>query len=561
MSSDVTIVCLDCGAPFPFHPSTKACPLCQSGWHTARYDLQEAGRLLEENLNRRPFDVWRYRELLPVTAPPDGFARGEGGTPLLPATNLGPMVGLGHVFIKDETRGPTGSIKDRQAALAVAALLQHGIREAVIASTGNVALAFSAYCARAGIRLWAFLTSLVPADKMNEVALYGTHVVKVTSTYDQAKELAAEFAQRHGIWLERGPRSVASIESMKTIAFETAEQLGRLAPQAPDRSTGKRPVMWREPDWYVQAVSGGIGPLGVLKGFDELRELGWVAGTTRAALIQAEGCAPMVEAWRAGAREAAAIASPATHISTLSTGDPGRAYTLLHDRLVSTGGTMETVSDEAAYRALRIVAKMEGLSVEPAAGAAFAGFLRLAQAGTFHPDDVIVINASGHALPVARERLGESRQQDVVLTGEDPVPSPKEGVYAALEQLDPHRTREIFIIDDDPDSRLLLRRILRAQGEFIVRDFESGTEALAEARRNPPDLILLDLMMPEMDGFDVLTQLKRQEATTQTPVIVVTAKGLTPEERRRLDGKISRLVLKGDLEEEDLPREIRRALE
>src|SRR3972149_890844 len=110
MSSGATIVCLDCGATFPFHPSTSECPLCRSAWHTARYDLEEAGRLLKENLPRRPFDMWRYRELLPVPAPPAGFARGEGGTPLLAATNLGPMVGLQHVFIKDETRGPTGSM-------------------------------------------------------------------------------------------------------------------------------------------------------------------------------------------------------------------------------------------------------------------------------------------------------------------------------------------------------------------------------------------------------------------------------------------------------------------
>lgn len=482
------------------------------------------------------------------------MVRGEGGTPLLPAPHLGQMAGLRHVYIKDETRGPTGSLKDRQAAVAVAALREHGIREVVIASTGNVAIAYSAYCARAGIRLWAFLTSLVPADKMNEVALYGTHVVKVTGTYDQAKSLAADFAQAHGLMVERGARSIAALESMKTMAFEIAEQLAVVAGGGPASDSA-----YRAPDWYVQAVSGGIGPLGVLKGFDELRQMGWLDRQPKAALIQAAGCAPMVEAWRRRSRTAEPVTSPATHISTLSTGDPGRAYTLLHDRMLDDGGLLESVSDEDAFRALRILAKTEGLSVEPAAGAAFAGFLRLARSGAFQPDDVVVINASGHTLPVEREMAGSALLQDVVLDDSDPD-GPREGVLAALERLDIRHTREILIVDDDGDSRRLLRQVVRAQGDFAVRDVGSGAEALAEALRNPPDLILLDLMMPEMDGFAVLTQLKDQEATAHIPVIVVTAKGLTPPEKRQLEGRIARLVLKGDLEGQDLPGEIRRTL-
>ncbi len=554
MGLGLEIVCLDCGAAFAFHPSIAACPRCGNTWHRARYDYRQAADHLQRELPRRPFDLWRYRELLPISSPEAAVARGEGGTPLLPAPNLGQMVGMRHVYIKDETRGPTGSVKDRQAAVAVAALREHGIRETVIASTGNVAIAYSAYCARAGIRLWAFLTSLVPADKMNEVALYGTHVVKVTGTYDQAKRLAAEFAQAHGLVVERGARSIPAVESMKTLAFEIAEQMA----VAMGGDAAATPS-WRAPDWYVQAVSGGIGPLGVLKGFDELRQMGWLDRRPRMGLIQVAGCAPMVEAWRRRSRTAEPVTIPATHISTLGTGDPGRAYTLLHDRMLEDGGLLESVSDEDAFRALRIVAKTEGLSVEPAAGAAFAGFLHLARSGAFRPDDVVVINASGHTLPVEREMAGPALLQDVELA-EAATDSPREGVLAALERLDIRQTREILIVEDDGDSRRLLRQILRAQGDFVVRDVESGGEALAESLRNPPDLILLDLMMPEMDGFAVLAQLKEQEATAHIPVIVVTAKGLTAPEKRQLEGRIAHLVLKGDIEGQDLPGEIRRTL-
>jgi threonine synthase len=273
-----------------------------------------------------------------------------------------------------------------------------GVREAVVASTGNVALAYSAYCARLGIQLWAFLTSRVPAAKMHEVALYGTQVVKVTSTYDQVKALAAEFAARHGYYFDRASASVASVESMKTIAFEIAEQMGEI-------SGGPA---WGSPDWYVQSVSGGVGPHGVLKGFRELLQMGLIDRLPKIAVIQAEGCAPMVRAWQAGAETAEPVDAPSTRIFTLSTGDPGRSYTLLRQRLLEgSGGAFESVSDDEAIQAMHMLAKMEGFSAEPAAGVAIAGVIKLAQQDVIRPDETVVVNLSGHSMPVEEDALGE----------------------------------------------------------------------------------------------------------------------------------------------------------
>ena len=106
--------------------------------------------------------MWRYKELLPVVNHNPELSLGEGGTPLLKASNLGMMLGIPNLYIKDERQGPTTSFKDRQAAVTIAAMKEAGVTEAVIASTGNVAIAYSAYAARAGIKLWAFITSLVP---------------------------------------------------------------------------------------------------------------------------------------------------------------------------------------------------------------------------------------------------------------------------------------------------------------------------------------------------------------------------------------------------------------
>jgi threonine synthase len=186
----VTAQCLDCGHQTQYSPNLLVCPACKSQWLEARYDLPKIAAELPGLLARRPFDLWRYRELLPVLEYNPNLSIGEGGTPLIHANNLGMMLGCPNLYIKDERQGPTGSFKDRQAAVNIAALKEAGITEVVLASTGNVAISYSAYAARAGIKLWAFLTSLVPAEKMREVALYGTQVVKVTASYDQAKKVA-----------------------------------------------------------------------------------------------------------------------------------------------------------------------------------------------------------------------------------------------------------------------------------------------------------------------------------------------------------------------------------
>ena len=553
MSTLIGVECLDCGHRAAYDPRQAACPACGGFWREARYDLTAAKAALLSPPGP-PGGLWRYRELLPVREIPPSLPMGEGGTPLLPAYNLGLMLGLPHLFIKDERRGPTGSFKDRQAAVTVAALREAGITEAVVASTGNVALAYAAFCARVGIQLWAFLTSLVPGAKMQEVAVYGTQVIKVTSTYDQAKQLAATFARERGYYFDRGPMSVASLESMKTMSFEIAEQLASaLGDDGPMVA----------PDWYVQAVSGGVGPLGVQKGFRELHEMGLIDRVPSVAVIQTEGCSPMVRAWRSGQRTAEPVPSPTTSIFTLSTGDPGRGYTVLRDRILSgAGGTFTDVTDDEAYSAVRLAAEVEGLSAEPAAGVAFAGLVKLAHEGVFQPEDVVVVNCSGHSMPVEESVLGSGWYRDLAVPAEvEGREAPEEGLLAALSSLDQRLVHDVLIVDDHEDARTLIRRILRSHGDFHIREAASGREALAAAAEQRPDLVVLDLMMPEMDGFAVLEALRQRRETAHVPVVVVTAKELTPQEKRSLEGRISRLMTKGEFLSEDLLGEIGRALD
>jgi threonine synthase len=509
--------------------------------------------------------MWRYWELLPLQNMENVLSMGEGGTDLLPATNLGMMLGRPHIFIKDERQGPTGSFKDRQAALAISVMKEHGITEAVVASTGNVAISYSAYSALAGIKLWAFLTSSVPADKMREVALYGSEVIKVTGTYDQTKKVAAGFARHKGLHLDRGIKSFAAKESMKTVAFEIAEQLGPamgsagfrgrcLIDSAPDAVARKGPP-FRAPDWYFQAVSGGLGPVGVWKGFKELYDMGLVDRVPKLACIQAAGCAPMVHSFRKGLEVAEPVENPQTLITTVATGYPGLAYTYLQKVLRAHGGVFEAVSDDEAFRAMHVMAKMDGISMEPASGIAFAGLFKLVSAGVVRPDDVVVVNCSGHTFPVEKHLLGDAWAQSLDVGEAERASLAEEGLLTSLDRLDT-RVQRVVIVEDDPDARRLLRRVLQARGEYQIYEAEGGREGLALVRQHQPDLVLLDLMMPEVDGFEVLEAIRGDSALEKTRIIVITAKTLTTNERRRLGGQIEALLQKGSFLDDDLLEEI-----
>ena len=555
--------CMDCGHTFAFHPLTSQCPKCGSEWLQAEYDYDLARDRWLRQLADRPFNLWRYHELLPVLHAPPAIDLGAGGTPLLPAVHLTQMLKLPHLYIKDERQSATSSFKDRQAAVTIAALQESGLTEMVVASTGNVAIAYSAYAARAGIKLWAFLTSLVPQEKMREVAIYGTQVVKVTASYDEAKRIAAAFAQQRGLYIDRGSRSIPTVESMKTLAFEISEQLTR---QHPEARYGGLP--WRAPDWYIQAVSGGLGPIGVAKGFRELYRMGFIDRMPRLGIVQAEGCSPMVQAWEQGKAQADPIPRPRTHITTLATGDPGRSYTLLHDYVREHGGAFVAVSDEEAFRAMHTLAKMEGLSMEPAAAVAFAGVIKMVRQGIIQLHETVVVNCSGHTMPIESHILGERWARHVVVARRPqeppaetaPLGAPQEGLLAALSTIATERYPRILIVDDHEPARILLRRILQSLGDYTILEASDGYQALEIAQQDPPDLIILDLMMPGLDGFAVLDSLKSHPATADIPVIVVTAKTLTTDEQRRLR-RMARLMYKGEFLSDEFFEEIRRLLE
>jgi threonine synthase len=528
MTAPAYLQCKSCGEQQPYIPFAVAtCKKCQSQWLEARYDYDAFKREILRGLPNRASNLWRYQDVLPLKNPSALDLYPAGGTPLWLSQRFAAARGHEHVYFKDERYGPTSSFKDRQAAVAVAAMSENGICEAVIASTGNAAVAYAAACARAGIKLWVFMTSLVPQEKLREAALFGAEVIRVSGNYDQTKQIAAQFARRKNLLLDRGASSIPARESMKTIAYEIIEQLG-----------------WRAPDWYIQAVSGGLGPIGVYQGFHELFEMGLINKIPKLAIIQADGCSPMVKAFKDG-KDTAEPVIPDTHIIILSTGDPGQSYTYLWNLTRQHGGTMEAVTDMEAYSAMRSLAKSEGMAVEPATAVAFAGFEKLSSAGTIAPHETVVINCTGHTFPVEKHVLGDQWAVDIHIS-QDQSPAPREGLQAALENLD-EKTTTVLLIDDNSDDALLIQRLLESRKNYRMYHAKDGWEGLTMARQKLPDLIVSDLTMPGIDGFGLVEELKLDPRTRDIPIVVVSAKDITEEERKRLNGHIMALYQKGSL--------------
>ncbi|NDJ87482.1 MAG: threonine synthase [Chloroflexi bacterium] len=544
-SKTIHLECKNCGWQESYTEPRKRCPVCSDDILYARYDLEMLRKLdWKSEISMRKPGLWRYHELLPIKDPANIVTLGEGATPLIHAKNLGAMLGLKHLYIKDERQGPTSSFKDRQASVAVSVMHELGITEAAVASTGNVAIAYSAYAARAGIKMWAFFPDRVPGDKIREVALYGTEVVNVTGTYDQTKEVAARFAQSRGIHYDRGIKSIAAMESMKTMAYEIAEELD-----------------WRAPDWFIQGVSGGMGPIGVAKGFEELIALGLVDRVPALGIVQSAGCAPMIEAFNNDWPVAVPVENPTTVIATLSTGNPGRAYQLLYDLMKRYGGAAESATDEEAFEITRVLARMDGLSVEPATAVAFTGLIKMVRKGKIKPDDVVVFNCSGHTFPVEKTILGNAWMREVDLSDASPTPSvPEVSLLSAVEEVAAEPVRHVLIVEDNEDSARLLQRIFESAGGYDIRIATDGREGLNIARQMQPDLIVSDLMMPEMDGFQLIEELKSDQMLHHIPIIVLTAKELTPPERTRLAGRVDSLLQKGSFLNDELMQQIIDAL-
>jgi threonine synthase len=211
-------------------------------------------------------------------------------------------------------------------------------------------------------------------------------------------------------------------------------------------------------------------------------------------------------------------------------------------------------TDEEAFNAIRLLARLDGISVEPATGVTFAGLFKMVQQGIIKPDDVVVINCSGHTLPVEKRILGEEWQKlvDLSTTATAP-PVPTENLMSAVSNLQRENPlKRIVVIEDNEAAARLMSRILEARENSEVHLAHNGASGLQTIREIHPDLVITDLMMPDVDGFTVIDTMKSDESLKDIPIVVVSAKELTPAEREQLTKKTDMILQKGSFIEDDL---------
>jgi threonine synthase len=371
--------CRNCGRPEPLGPS-YVCAACFGPLEIAYdYDALE-GVLTRERIEARRPGIWRYLELLPADEPP---ARGlaVGSTPLVPAARLGPELGLERLWLKDDTRNPTLSFKDRAVAVAAARAAEWGLPALACASTGNLAGATAAAAAAIGLPAYVVIPADLEPAKIDHALAYGASVVPVEGTYDDVNRLCLEIADETGWGFVNVNLRPFYAEGSKTLAFEVAEDLG-----------------WRLPDVIVAPIASGALYTKLAKGFDELVRLGLVEPKpVRFVGGQAAGCGPVATAFASGAEEIAPVRIPDTIVRSLAIGSPADGRYALEQARAS-NGSVEAVSDEAAAAAIRRVAATEGIHPETAGGVTLAAAAQARAAGVIKADDEVVVLLTGNGL-------------------------------------------------------------------------------------------------------------------------------------------------------------------
>jgi len=382
MSYVIGLRCRECARTYPA-TAQHVCEHCFGPLEVSYdYDAIAAAVSRATIAGRRP-SLWRYAELLPAGAgaPVD---LGAGFTPLVRADRLAAELGLGELWIKNDTLNPTGSFKDRVVSVALTKARELGFKVAACASTGNLGNSVAAHAAHAGLQSYVFIPHNLERQKVLGSAVYGTTLVAVEGNYDDINRLCSELADEHDDWafVNQNVRPYYS-EGSKTLAYETAEQLG-----------------WRAPDHVIVPVASGSQLTKIAKGFRELAAVGLIdPHDVRISGAQAAGCAPVAEAFVTGADRVVPV-RPHTIAKSLAIGNPADGDYALEE-VRSSGGALTGVCDEEIIDGIRLLARTEGIFAETAGGVTIASLRRLVEQGAVRRDERVVAYITGNGLKTA----------------------------------------------------------------------------------------------------------------------------------------------------------------
>jgi threonine synthase len=396
-----TLRCRECGRVRDFEPA-YVCGDCFGPLEVA-YDLVALRRRVSrQSIAAGPNTIWRYQELLPAPAG-DPIDLGTGFTPLVRANNLGKVLGLDHLYLKNDTLNPTGSFKDRNVAVATNFALSYGFDTLACSSTGNLAGSVAAYAARAGLRGLVFIPAGLEPGKVGAAGAYGATIVEVDGTYDDVNRLCAELADQYRWAIVNVNLRPFYSEGSKTLAFEVVEQLG-----------------WRAPDHIVVPVAAGSLLAKTAKAFQELVGVGLIEqAPTRIHAAQADGCAPVSTAIQQGVDRITPV-RPNSIAKSLAIGNPADGRYAA--RAVRASGGWATACPEASVQdGMALLAETEGILSEPAGGVVIAGLRQLVEEGRVRRDETVVICITGSGLKTTelfvpiegrRLRLGKARASE-----------------------------------------------------------------------------------------------------------------------------------------------------
>ena len=372
--------CVSCGAAY----STRVpytCPGCGiTGMLDVQYDYPGISkRLTHRSLAKRPeFSHWRYRELLPIRKDAILPRLEVGWTPVVQTPSLARYLGLRTLYLKDDGRNPTGSLKDRASAVGV--VKAHEKRQKIIAcsSTGNAASSLAGMAASLGLRSVIFVPERAPEPKVTQLLIFGATVLRVRGSYEDAFQLSQSSCERWGWYNRNSAINPYLVEGKKTVGLEICEQLD-----------------WQVPDWVAVSVGDGCTIAGVWKAFHEMKTLGLIERTPKMLGVQAAGAAPVTTAFRSG--QPLQPIDPQTIADSIAVGVP-RNWKKAVLAIQASGGTMINVQDEEILEAMRCTGRLTGIFAEPAAATAVAGVHRAVEEGMIGRKASVLAVVTGNGL-------------------------------------------------------------------------------------------------------------------------------------------------------------------
>jgi threonine synthase len=391
MSHIKNLKCLICGSEYRPDEIQYICP---NHGNEGILDVQLDYGAVAASLSRKDLEknleptIWRYKPLLPIKSESPVPPLKVGWTPLYPAPRLATILGVHHLWVKDDTRQPTGSLKDRASAIAIVKAHEAGAKIITTASTGNAAAALSGLCASVNQPNVIFVPASAPEAKVAQLLVFGSTVLLVEGTYDDAFDLCVEAAQEFGWYNRNTAYNPYMTEGKKTVVYEIYEQLE-----------------WQSPDVIFIPVGDGCIIGGVHKGLKDLTALGWIEKKPRLIGVQASGSSVLYDAWKKGISPSEIrFIKPNTIADSIAAGLPRDRIKAMR-AVKETNGTFVIVNDEEILKAIPALARGSGVFAEPAGAASLAGAVKALSMGLVTPDERIVILATGSGLKDIRATL------------------------------------------------------------------------------------------------------------------------------------------------------------